>query len=87
MHGPKISTALERIAQIYLSYLPLFASLIYIYKVGQGQSLYYTGRKEGVITVVGLGVRKALVGNLTQLTIHPVALKLVQLFNVAALFI
>ena len=27
VHRPKISTALERIAQIYLPYLPLFASL------------------------------------------------------------
>ena len=27
VHGPKISTTLERIAQIYLPYLPLFASL------------------------------------------------------------
>ena len=27
VHDPKISTTLERIAQIYLPYLPLFASL------------------------------------------------------------
>ena len=27
VHGPKMSTALERIAQIYLPYLPFFASL------------------------------------------------------------
>ena len=58
-----------------------------IYRIGQGQNLYHAGREEGVITVVGWGVRKALVGNLAQLTIPPVALKLVQLFNVAALFI
>ena len=28
VHGPKISTALKRKAQIYVPYLPLFASLI-----------------------------------------------------------